>query len=141
MAKRYDDTTRRHIIECISAGEELALICRRDKIRRRSVYDWLAEIPEFQRQYREAVLLRAEVFFEKIQEIADDGRNDWMQANDPDNGGYAINGEHVQRSRLRVDTLKWRLARMNGAYADKVAVDHSGGVTIVKAGAGDEKLL
>ena len=44
-----------------------------------------------------------------------------METNDPDNPGYRLNGEHVQRSRLRVDARKWRAAKMaNGKYGERL---------------------
>ena len=48
--------------------------------------------------------------------IADDGRNDWMRDNDPDNEGYRLNGEHVQRSKLRIETRM----RLIGKWLPKV---------------------
>jgi hypothetical protein len=49
---------------------------------------------------------------ESIVDIADDGSNDWMASNNPKNPGWMVNGEAVQRSRLRVDTRKWLLAKL-----------------------------
>jgi hypothetical protein len=47
-----------------------------------------------------------------------------MARNDPNNPGYDLNGEHLQRSRLRVDTRKWMVAKMNpGKFGDKLAVE------------------
>ncbi|WP_074633943.1 hypothetical protein [Nitrosospira multiformis] len=45
-------------------------------------------------------------------DIADDGSNDWMESHDPENRGWQFNGEHVQRSRLRVETRKWFLSKL-----------------------------
>ena len=42
-------------------------------------------------------------------EIADDGSNDWIEAD----GRDIVNHEYVTRSKLRIDTRKWALARMN----------------------------
>ena len=50
-------------------------------------------------------------------EISDDGTNDWMK----DNEGYKVNGEHVARSRLRVDTRKWLLSKaLPKIFGDKL---------------------
>jgi hypothetical protein len=38
---------------------------------------------------------------EDILDIADDGRNDWMRANAADDAGWVLNGENIQRSKLR----------------------------------------
>ena len=41
--------------------------------------------------------------------------------------GWVLNGEHIQRSRLRVDTRKWYLSKLNPKkYGDKVDVTTKG---------------
>jgi hypothetical protein len=49
-----------------------------------------------------------------ILEIADDGRNDWMEiiSKDGDSVGWRVNGEAVQRSKLRVESRKWLMSKM-----------------------------
>ena len=45
---------------------------------------------------------------------------------DGENRGYKINGEHVQRSRLRVDVRKWAASKLKPKkYSDRHAVDHT----------------
>ena len=84
---------------------------------------WLEQHSDFRELYARAREAQADVMFDEIQRIADDGTNDWMTQNDPDNPGYRLNGEHVQRSRLRVDTLKWRLSKMfPKKYGDPAAM-------------------
>lgn len=64
-------------------------------------------------------------------DIADDARNDYMAANDPDNPGYKLNGEHINRSRLRVDARKWIAAKLKPKkYGEKVEHEHSGRLTL-----------
>ena len=63
-------------------------------------------------------------------DIADDGTNDYMARLGPDGQtAYVLNGEHVQRSRLRVDTRKWLLSKaLPKLYGDRVAItDPEGG--------------
>ena len=61
----------------------------------------------------------ADALVEESLEISDDGTNDWMaRRSEAEKGagvttGWVLNGEHVQRSRLRVDTRRW--------YASKIA--------------------
>lgn len=120
--KRADEICRR-----IAGGESMRSICKDGKPERSTVHKWLNDFPEFADQYARACEMRADLLFEQIQDIADDGANDWMQANDPDNPGYRLNGENIQRSRLRVDTLKWRLARMSPRkYGDRVTQEVTG---------------
>jgi hypothetical protein len=61
-------------------------------------------------------------------EISDDGRNDWMQRRGNDErGGWELNGEHIQRSRVRIDTRKWLLSKMlPKVYGDKSEVAGTG---------------
>lgn len=66
----------------------------------------------FRKMYAQAKEDQADYLAEEILEIADDGKNDWMENNDPDNPGYKFNGEHHQRSRLRVDTRKWIASKL-----------------------------
>jgi acetyl-CoA acetyltransferase len=66
-------------------------------------------------------------------EIADNARNDWMEANGGDDAGYRANGENVQRSRLRVETRMKLLGKwLPKVYGDKTQTELSGsvGVTI-----------
>lgn len=64
---------------------------------------------------------------DELLDIADDGTNDWMLRNDDgENVSYSLNGEHVQRSRLRVDTRKWLLSKLIPAYAEKRINEHTG---------------
>lgn len=66
-------------------------------------------------------------------DIADDGSNDWMESHDPENRGWRFNGEHVQRSRLRVETRKWFLSKlMPKVYGDKSSVELSGSLDLAK---------
>lgn len=97
-----------------------------------SVFLWLTKHPVFSEQYAKASEERAEAMFEEMFEIADDGTNDWMERQNKDGStDVAYNAEHVQRSRLRVDTRKWALSKMlPKKYGDKMEVEHSGGVNI-----------
>lgn len=89
-----------------------------------TVMNWLAQKPEFLAYYARAREERAEWHFEDTLEIADDGRNDWMDSNDPENPGYRANHEHIARSKLRIDTRKWFLSRMfPKKYGEKFEVE------------------
>ncbi len=67
----------------------------------------------FSEQYARAREIQAFAIADELLEIADDGRNDWMQRRGNDErGGWELNGEHIQRSRVRIDTRKWMLSKM-----------------------------
>lgn len=83
----------------------------------------------FFKRYARAREFQADQEFEEMKEIADNGSNDWMESNDPENPGYRLNGEHVQRSKLRIDTRKFRVVKLAPKkYGDKVELEHSGEV-------------
>lgn len=83
---------------------------------------WRYKYPEFSTQYAQAKLVQADLLAEEMLDIADDGTNDWMQTWGEDGEiGYKLNGEHVQRSRLRIDTRKFLAAKLlPKQYGDKV---------------------
>jgi hypothetical protein len=96
---------------------------------------WLSEDEEKLKQYTRACDIRAEVIFDEMLEIADDGTNDFVKKQT--NEGLdveVLNTEHVQRSRLRIDTRKWLLSKLNPKkYSDRLQTDTnlSGEVSIV----------
>ena len=46
--------------------------------------------------------------------------------------GWRVNGEHVQRSKLRVDARKWLLSKIAPKqYGEKQAVEHSGAIGVL----------
>jgi len=65
---------------------------------------------------------------DELLEVADDGKNDWMERQGEDDQKlYVLNGEHVQRSRIRVDTRKWLLSKaLPKVYGDKLTQEHTG---------------
>ena len=61
-----------------------------------------------------ARIAQADLFAEECVDIADDGTNDFMESLTPSERGepYQLRGEHVNRSRLRIDTRKWVAAKL-----------------------------
>jgi hypothetical protein len=96
-----------------------------------TVYQWRYKNVMFSDQYAKAKVKQAELLAEEIIEIADDARNDWMATlSDDEQGlGYKLNGDHVNRSRLRIDARKWHAAkllpRIYGNQAEKSDDDNS----------------
>lgn len=86
---------------------------------------WIAVDDDLCTQYARAKEDQADFMAEEMLEIADDGSNDWMERNgkDGENLGYQVNGEHVQRSRLRLDTRKWLASKLKPKkYGDKTTI-------------------
>lgn len=112
----------------IIGGKSVRSLCEQDWApHRHTVLNWLTSHPDFVVMYNVAVVERAEGYAEEIVEIADNATNDWMAANDPENPGWKLNGEHVQRSKLRLDARKWICAKMKPKkYGEKVDLTHAG---------------
>jgi len=91
-----------------------------------TVIRWLARYQEFRDQYACARGAQADYYAEEIIEISDDGSNDWMERQRGDGSTEEVeNKEVLARSRLRVDTRKWLMARMAPKkYGDKVIQEH-----------------
>lgn len=119
MAKRggqtkYTRIAAQHICERLAQGETLRAICRSENVPPEStVRRWVVDDRNgFAAQYARARDIGLDAMADELMEVADDARNDYMEREDPNNHGYALNGEHVQRSRLRVDSRKWYLSKM-----------------------------
>lgn len=141
----YDkDTLFPQILEQIADGKSLREISRQEGMPAPStVLKWVNgdETGKMGEQYARAMHVRADVIFDEVLEIADDGANDYMKT---DGGIEKLNGEHVQRSRLRIDARKWALGRMNPKkYGDKLGLEHTGeggGPIQITIGNGDDAL-
>lgn len=126
MAKtpvRYSPEIAAAICERLAAGESLRAICRTEGMPDEStVRHWAREEADFIPQYTRARELGYERMAEEIVEISDDGALDYIPGKD----GPQFNSEHVQRSKLRVDTRKWLLSKMlPKVYGDKQQIEHS----------------
>lgn len=110
------------ICERLMHGETLRQIVRDEAMpARATVHRWLASMPEFRDQYAQAKEHQADTIFDEMFDIADDGTNDWMLKQLGENEVEVVNHEHIQRSKLRIDTRKWALARMAPKkYGEKV---------------------
>src|SRR5690349_8401417 len=110
---KYTRELAAQICQEISDGKSLRAITRQENMpASSSVFLWLAEHKEFSEQYARACEERTEAMAEDIIEISDDGSNDWMEKYFGENKAWVINGEAVQRSKLRVDTRKWMMSKM-----------------------------
>lgn len=118
------------ICDRLGEGEFLTEIYRSDKGKfptPSTVRDWMAADPVIARQVARARELGEDHLAAQCIPIADDGQNDWMDKNDPDNAGYRANGEHIQRSKLRIWTRMELLKKMNPKkYGDRVSQELSG---------------
>ena len=126
----YSQEIADEVCRRLAGGESLRAICRDEGIPDEStVRLWALDDREgFAAQYARAREVQFLAIADELLEIADDGRNDWMQRRGNDErGGWELNGEHIQRSRVRIDTRKWMLSKMlPKVYGDKTEVAVTG---------------
>lgn len=124
----YSEEIALKICSRIADGESLRTICTdEDMPAKTSVFKWLSDNEFFRTSIARAREAQADHYAEDIIHISDDGTNDWMERrSEAEKGagvetGWVLNGEHVQRSRLRVDARKWYASKLAPKkYGDKI---------------------
>lgn len=110
----------------IAEGMTLRQVCRLETMpNAQTVYDWLSKHREFSDLFARASQIKLMGLADDILDIADDSRNDWIERELK--GGSSVlvpDNEVVNRSRLRVETRRWLLAKlMPKVYGEKVTLD------------------
>ena len=104
------------ICERLAAGESLRAICRDAAMPARSVvHGWVVDdVNGFAAQYARSRDLGLDEMADELMDVADDGRNDWIERESKRTGETytMVNEEAIGRSRLRVDARKWYLSKM-----------------------------
>lgn len=91
----------------------------------RTIVRWLADpaMVGFREMYYYARRVQAEIYIDEIFEIADDSSGDYKKVWNSKHEEYDIvpDNEHIQRSRVRIDTRKWFAAKMvPRIYGEKI---------------------
>ncbi len=124
----YTKALAAKICRRMAEGESLRAVCRDPAMPAIStVMGCLLEgnHAEFSEQYAHAREAQADVLFDEALEIADAATGDWITDS---NGKTQFDHEHVQRSRLRVDTRKWAAGKLAPKrYGDKIQHTGDGG--------------
>lgn len=125
----YTEEIGKEICDRLADGESLRSICLDERMPdERSVRRWAADAehpisPQYARA-REAGVRKLE---DELLEISDDGTNDYMLRKRGEDTVEVVNHEHIQRSKLRVDTRKWILSKMlPKVYGEKVQAEVTG---------------
>lgn len=124
------------IIERLIMGDTLSAICRDLDMPGRSTviyYKNRAENSAFAARYAQARLDQMDTWGDQSIDIADDGTTDYITKIGRNGVEYeAVDQEHIQRSRLRVDTRMRLMAVIAPhTYGERVTHDHSGEVEVV----------
>ncbi len=122
----YNSTLAVTICLRLAEGESLRKICDDDDMpAKRTILRWVfdGKHTTFVEMYKLARQAQAELMADEIVDIADDDAKDFTR---DDNGKRVVDHEHVQRSRLKVDTRKWIISKLlPKIYGDKL--QHTGG--------------
>lgn len=122
------------ILEAVSSGTSLKKACKVEKeINRPKFYRLMDADKELADRYARARKQGWACMADEIMDIADDGENDYTEDED---GKQIVNYDHIQRSKVRIDTRKWLLSKMlPKTYGDKQEIKHEGtaiSVNVVK---------
>jgi hypothetical protein len=132
MATKFSQELFDGICERIADGESLRSICAaKDMPSKGAFLLWVSKDDALADHYTRAREIQADTIFDEVLDIADDATNDWMQQNGDDGEAYKLNGEHVQRSRLRIDARKWMAGKLRPKkYGDKLDLNHGGALSV-----------
>lgn len=117
------------ICAALAEGRSLRSICEHEEMPcLTTIFNWLRTKPDFLAQYARAKEESADALADEMLDIADDARNDWMERSEKEGKtGWELNGEHIQRSRVRIDTRKWLASKLKPKkYGDKIDATLSG---------------
>jgi hypothetical protein len=131
------EATQLEICARMGAGENLTQVCRDPAMPgRTTVTNYLLgggpEHLRFRELYAAAREALLDVYAGQIISISDDGTTDYVMKTGRNGHEYqAVDQEHIQRSRLRVDSRKWLLSKLRpDQYGDKVGTEVSVNVAV-----------
>ena len=114
----------------LATGEPLEPILREMGLQKRTVNYWREHDEDIAKQFDEARDAGYDVIAASCLEIADDARNDYMAKLAEEGDEKAVlsfNAEHVQRSKLRIETRLKLLAKWDPRrYGDKLQQEITG---------------
>jgi hypothetical protein len=113
----------------LASGESLRSIGRDETMPDpATVWRWSEADAEFCKRLRTARETGVHAIIDEAREIADDGRNDWVEVeNSKGETKIVLDREHVDRSKLRVEYRKWLASVVAPrSYGDRAAVELSG---------------
>ena len=111
----------------LADGLSLRKACAAEGMAPMTVLGWVDANEPFSVQYAQARMRGYQLLADEIIDISDYADGDIINTEH----GPKVDAERVARSKLRVDSRKWMLAKMlPKVYGDKVDLNHTGKVTI-----------
>lgn len=113
------------ILDRLATGEPLQQIARDEGMPSAQTVLLWSMLPEWVERYARAREAGYSLIGEQLLEIADDSRNDWMDRETASGRiERVVDREAMERTRLRLDTRKWMLAKMlPKIYGDRLILD------------------
>jgi hypothetical protein len=109
------------LLDQVATGAGLKAVCEKLPVDRRTVQHWAAEYPEFNRALQHARREGYEVWADEILSIGDEVEG-------------CTDNATVQAARVRIDSRKWLLAKLNPErYGDRIEVTGAGGKDLLTA--------
>lgn len=116
----------------LDEGWSLIKSCKAEGISPGSFIFWVQDDKDLAEQYTYALRARTEYLSEQMLDIATDAtEDDIFDAN----GNRVCNREWINRSRLRIDTLKWHLSKtLPKKYGDHLQLDSNSNANVTHSG-------
>lgn len=109
----YTKEKGNEICEWIASGKSLRSYCAIEgNPEQKTVLRWVIRMEKFRQQYAEAREMQAEIWADEITDIADDSSQDRTVIDREGREIEIVDHDHINRSRLRVDSRKWLLSKL-----------------------------
>lgn len=136
----------------LASGESLRRICKDEHLpHKTSIHRWILfcedenvhkdvdlreKLCSFRDHYNNARIIQAEGMLDEMTDICDDGTNDYMEKEVRNGDTITVpNHDHINRSRLRVDTRKWLtevcLPKIQNMKKNSVDIKNKGTIQLI----------
>lgn len=124
----YDPVVAEQICELLSEGIPLREICRMEGMPAwRNIYFWMSRDEDLSAHIARAREMGYDSIAEECLDIADNSTNDYMDREFRNAHGKieverVVDSEHIQRSKLRIETRLKLLAKWSNKYSEKTVI-------------------
>lgn len=124
----YDPVVAEKICELLSEGVPLREICRMEGMPAwRNIYFWMSRDEDLSAHIARAREMGYDSIAEECLDIADNSTNDYMDREFRNAHGKieverVVDSEHIQRSKLRIETRLKLLAKWSNKYSEKTVI-------------------
>jgi len=118
----YTQELADEICSQLANGDSMRTVCKPDEMPcKATLFMWMRTNQAFLDQYTRAKQESADALTDEMLDIADDSTNDYIKT---DEGDKKVDQEHIQRSRLRIETRKWLASKLKPKkYGDRQQID------------------